>query len=117
MVVTRSADGVVGVINHSSANTGGPAPRWVSALGTEGRISFEMYESWLKLETPTSQRTLTCPGDPLGLVTMVREFRNSIREGREPEMSGLAGLDDLKVVLKAYESMEAGASLPLNYQS
>jgi hypothetical protein len=44
---------------------------------------------------------------------MVQEFRASIREEREPEMSGAAGLDDLAVVLKVYESMETGDTVLL----
>jgi hypothetical protein len=44
---------------------------------------------------------------------MVQEFRASIRERREPEMSGAAGLEDLAVVLKVYESMEKGVAVML----
>ena len=44
---------------------------------------------------------------------MVQAFRDSIRAGQEPEMSGAEGLRDLGVVLKAYESMAQGVSLPL----
>jgi predicted dehydrogenase len=44
---------------------------------------------------------------------MVREFRDSIVEGREPLTSGAVGIDDLSVVLKAYESIERGVSLSL----
>jgi predicted dehydrogenase len=44
---------------------------------------------------------------------MLREFLSSIREGREPEMSGQEGLRDLALVLKAYESSRTGASLHL----
>jgi predicted dehydrogenase len=46
-------------------------------------------------------------------MAMVREFRDSIREGREPEVSGEEGLSDLAIVLKAYESMKQGAALPM----
>jgi predicted dehydrogenase len=44
---------------------------------------------------------------------MAQEFRDSIREGREPEVSGQEGLNDLAVVLKAYESIEKGTALPM----
>ena len=40
-------------------------------------------------------------------------FRDSIVENREPLTSGAVGIDDLSVVLKAYESIEQGMSLPL----
>jgi predicted dehydrogenase len=44
---------------------------------------------------------------------MVQAFRDSIRQGQEPEMSGTEGLSDLAVVLQAYESMAQGVSLAL----
>ena len=49
----------------------------------------------------------------LSLIRMVQAFRDSIRTGQAPEMSGAEGLRDLAVVLKAYESMAQGVSLPL----
>ena len=113
VVVTTSETGVVGVINHSSPKTQGPAPLWVSVLGTEGRLYFELSESWLKLQDGRSERTLPCPGDRHGLATMVREFRDSIRQGRQPEMSGREGLEDLELVVKAYQSMESGIAVTL----
>ena len=113
VVVTTSETGVVGVINHSSAETQDPAPKWVSVLGTEGRLYFELGQSWLKLHDGRSERTLPCPGDRHGLTTMVREFRDSIRQGRQPEMSGREGLEDLEVVVKAYQSMESGVAVRL----
>jgi predicted dehydrogenase len=60
------------------------------------------------------ERTLRYENDLDGLVPMMREFRDSIAERREPLTSGAAGLDDLSVVLKAYESMSRGASLSMD---
>ena len=37
---------------------------------------------------------------------MLREFRDSIAEDREPVMSGREALNDLAVVVAAYESAE-----------
>ena len=113
VVVTTSETGVVGVINHSSDKTQDQAPKWVSILGTEGHLYFELSQSWLRLRDGRSERTLPCPGDRHGLATMVREFRDSIRQGRQPQMSGREGLEDLEVVVKAYQSMESGDAVSL----
>jgi predicted dehydrogenase len=113
VVVFRWASGVVGLINHSWASSLRPTPPWVSVSGTRGRIYFEVGEPWLRLEQGDSEQTIQFDQDHYGLAAMVREFRDSIREGREPEVSGEEGLSDLAVVLKAYESMKQGAALSM----
>ena len=113
VVTTRSASGVVGLIHHAWTNARHPPSPWVSVSGTRGRISFEVGASWLKLATSSAERVWQFADDGDGLVPMVQEFRASIREARAPEMSGAAGLDDLAVVLKVYESMEKGGAVML----
>jgi len=45
---------------------------------------------------------------------MVREFSRSIREGREPSMTGAEAIKDLNMVRKAYESMELRTPVSLD---
>jgi len=113
VVITRGASGVVGVIHHAWTSAQRPAPPWVAVSGTRGRLAFEMGAPWLRLEQGSTERTWQCADDASGLIPMVQAFRDSIRAGQEPEMSGAEGLRDLGVVLKAYESMAQGVSLPL----
>ena len=113
LMMTRSVDGVVGVINHSWTAAQRPGPQWVSISGSKGHIYFEVGAPWLKLDDGREERTLRLESDEYGLTAMVREFRACIAEGREPLTSGAVGIDDLSVVLKAYESIERGVSLPL----
>lgn len=113
VVMTKGRDGVVGVINHSWTSTQGNDSHWVSITGTRGRIYFEMGNPWLKIDDGHEERTLRYEDDRYGLVPMVREFRDSIVEGRAPLTSGEVGLEDLQVVLKVYESIQQGVSLPV----
>ncbi|HEY7493055.1 MAG TPA: Gfo/Idh/MocA family oxidoreductase [Candidatus Tectomicrobia bacterium] len=113
VLMTRGAGGVVGLIHHAWTNSQRAAPPWVVVSGTRGRIYFEVGASWLRLEQGSAARTLQCAADANGLTPMVQAFRDSIRDGREPEMSGAEGLLDLAVVLKAYEAMEQGVTLAL----
>ncbi len=113
VVMTRGASGVVGVIHHAWTSAQRPSPPWVLVSGTRGRITFEMGALWLRLEQGSTTRTWQCAGDASGLIPMVQAFRDSVRTGQEPEMSGAEGLRDLAVVLKAYESKAQGVSLPL----
>jgi len=113
VVMTRGASGVVGMIHHAWTSVQRPCPAWVAVSGTRGRLSFEMGTPWLRLEQGSTERTWQCADDASGLSAMVQAFRDSIRTGQEPEMSGAEGLRDLGVVLKAYKSMEQGVSLPL----
>ncbi len=113
LMMTRSADGVVGVINHSWTAARQPGRPWVSISGLKGRIYFDVGAPRLILDDGREEHTLHFGPDGKGLVPMVREFRDSIVEGREPLTSGAVGIDDLSVVLKAYESIERGVSLSL----
>jgi predicted dehydrogenase len=116
MVMTRGAGGVVGLMHHAWTSSQRSTPPWVAVSGTRGRIYFEVGAPWLSIEQGSRERTVQCAADSNGLTPMVQAFRDSIREGREPEMSGVEGLRDLAVVLKAYEAMAQGVSLPLQSQ-
>lgn len=113
VIMTRSEDGVVGVINHAWTAANNPGPCWISVSGLQGRLYFEIRASRLMWDDGREEHALPLEPDHYGLVPMVREFRSSILEGRQPLTSGEAGLADLAVVLKAYESMECGSSLEL----
>ena len=114
VVMTKGREGVVGVINHSWTSAQGHDSHWISITGTKGRIYFEVANPWLKIDDGQEERTLRYEDDRNGLVPMVREFRDSIAEGRDPLTSGAVGLGDLQVVLKVYESLQQGVSLPVD---
>jgi predicted dehydrogenase len=113
VMVARWSSGAVGLINHSWVASQRATPRWVSVSGTAGRIYFDVGGHWLRLERGDSHQVLNFAPDHWGITDMVREFRDSIRQGREPETSGSEGRRDLALVLQAYRSSEQGASLTL----
>ena len=112
VVITRDNDGVIGLINHSWSVVPPSPHSWVSISGSEASLYFEPGRPWLKVTDARSETTFDLAEYGNGLVPMVREFLDSIREGRPPAMTGADGLADLSLVLAAYESMEAG--LPVN---
>ena len=112
VVITRDAGGVVAMINHSWSVVPPQPHSWVSISGTEASLYFEPGRPWLKITDADSETTATLADHGNGLVPMVREFRSSIIEGREPAMTGREGMADLALVLAAYQSMETG--LPVN---
>ena len=114
LVVTRSAEGVAGMINHSWSAAPAPPRPWVSISGTEATIYFELGSRRLKVMDAGSEEMIDLDDDSTGLFPMVQEFHQSILEAREPSMTGADGISDLALVLKAYESMELGLPLPLN---
>lgn len=111
VVMTRTREGVVGLINHSWTAAKNPSPPWVSISGTEGQIEFELGAPRLKLSNRDGEQTLRFENDHQGIVPMVREFRDCIQEQREPITSGAAGIGALTLVLKAYESMNRGEAV------
>ncbi len=108
MVTTRSPAGVVGLVNHSWAVAPPNPHSWVSISGTTASLYFQVGRPWLKITDANAETDVELDRHSNGLVPMVREFRDSIDEGRLPAMSAAEGLFDLTLVLKAYESMESG---------
>jgi predicted dehydrogenase len=113
VVMTRGASGVVGVIHHAWTSAQHLTPAWVVVSGTHGRLTFEPGAPWLRLAQGSAEQTWHYADDAKGLIPMVQAFRDSLRTGQAPEMSGAEGLRDLEIILKAYASMAQGVSLPL----
>ena len=113
IVVARWQSGAVGLINHSwTAAT--PLPPSVTVSGKAGRISFEVGSRRLSLQRGDQAEHWDFAPDNRGLPAMVQEFRDSIRQRREPEVSGAQGLRDLELTLTAYESARQGIALPVS---
>lgn len=113
IIIARWDSGTVGLINHSWAASLQPSPHLVTVSGSKGCLTFAAGESWLRIESGDTAETLSLPPDNSGLTPMIQEFLNSIREAREPATSGTEGLKDLALVLKSYESIEHGVSIPV----
>jgi predicted dehydrogenase len=114
VVTTRSADGVVGIVNHTW-NISKPVQRpRVSVTGTLGNLNFELGRSWLNIEHGDTRETRRFGDDHRGIMAMVLEFRRSILENSEPAITGEEGLNDLDLVLRVYESAESGLPVELN---
>ena len=109
MVLTaRLEGGGTGLINHSWGVSLDSWRLWVSVSGTQGRLYFEPGDPALEFETSTAKNIIDFPGDRRGIGAMVREFAASIREDRSPLTPGEVGVQDLKVVLGAYQSASLG---------
>ena len=113
VMVVRWPSGAVGLINHSWTAAARPAPATVAVSGAEGRIFFEVRSGRLTLCRGSEETTEELPPDYRGVPAMTLEFRDSIRQGRTPEMSGAEGLLDLALVLAAYESARRGAAVAM----
>ena len=108
VVVTRSADGVVGMINHSWSVVPPKPHSWVSISATTASLYFEVGRPWLKITDANTETVVELDQHSNGLVPMVREFHQSIIEGRQPSMTASEGAADLSLVLAAYQSMASG---------
>ena len=108
VIMTKSDNGAVGVINHSWCVAPVKPHSWVSISGTTASLYFERGQPQLKIVDADAETLVDLDHYPGGFVPMVREFHSSIREGRQPSMSGAEGTADLSLVLAAYESMESG---------
>ena len=114
VLVTRSPDGVVGMINHCWSVVPPKPHSWVSISGSRASLYFEAGQPWLKIMDADGETVLELPRYNNGLVPMAREFHQSIVDARQPAMTALEGMADLSLVLAAHESMASGVPTMLN---
>ena len=107
-IITRSASGATGIINHSWSVVPPRPHSWVSISGSEASLYFEVGRPWLKVADANAETVVELGSQSNGLVPMVREFHQSIRAGRQPAMTAVEGMADLSLVLAAHRSMETG---------
>ena len=109
MAMLRYPSGVVGVINHTwSAGPHNPRP-WVTVSGSRASIAFELGGDRIDTIDASGRHRRTLGDDRAGLAGMVREFRQCVREGRPPAMTGAEGARDVALVEACYRSMRTGA--------
>ena len=114
VMTARLPEGAVGLINFSAATAVGGQRRWVNVTGTKGQLSFNPEGAEVTVETASSRRTVGVAEARRGVPQMVKEFRASVLEDREPVMSGEEGVKDLAIVLGAYESVQQGGEVALS---
>ena len=108
MMTARLPKGVTGLVHYSGGTSISETRDWVEVTGTTGVLSFAPDTSEMTLDTREGKSTVRVGAARGGVVGMVREFRDSLVEDREPIMSGREALNDLAVVLAAYRSARGG---------
>ena len=109
MIMARLPDGVTGTVHYSGGTSVAQPSDSVKVSGTTGVISFAPNGSELTVASRDRESTVQIEPAREGVKRMVREFRDCIRNDREPVMTGIEALKDLAVVLAAYESADRGA--------
>lgn len=112
-MMARLPGGVSGVINFSRATPITNNRHSITITGSKGFLGFEPYANEIVFENTTAKRNIHLPVAKRGAPGMVREFRQSILDDREPEMSGEEALKDLAIVLAAYKSADGGGEVSL----
>lgn len=105
-LTARFAGGLTGLIQYSSGTPVARKRDGVYITGTKGQLRFAPFGNEVTLETSSGAKVFLVEPAYRGVRRMLREFRDSVAEDREPVMSGQEALNDLAVVLAAYESAE-----------
>ena len=113
LFVAKWRTGEVGLIYHSWTASDIPTPHWIGMSGSDGKIMFEIGNQELRVERGSYCQSFRIPDDCNGILPMVREFIDSINENRNPEMSGEEGMEDVRIITKAYESLTTKTSISL----
>ncbi len=112
-LVAHLSGGAVGIMNFSNGTRRSRTLAEVSIAGTEATLTFEPYGDAIERETLDGRHLMPAHG-PWGSSTMLMEFRSSILEDREPLMTADEAINDLAVVLAAYESVETAGPVTLS---
>lgn len=115
MVLTgTTAEGTIGLIQFSFATPiqGYRDNVWVT--GSAGMLSFATFGTEVTVDTPHGTRVIDTGDHRKGMVDIFEEFRDAVAEGKEPLMSGSEALNDLNVVMAAYESVMTGQATPVS---
>jgi predicted dehydrogenase len=112
-VVAHLHGGAVGVISFSNGTRRSRARVEVVVAGTRETLTFDPYGDTIERESLQGRSAERLQGGR-GSSAMLREFRASILEDREPAMSAEEGMKDLAVVLAAYRSVERGEPVSLS---
>jgi predicted dehydrogenase len=109
MVLTASfPGGLTGFVRYAGW-TPHDSRRDVRLTGTKGRVRYEVFGSDVTVETKEGARSYPVEPEIRGMKAMMRDFIEAVAGGHEPTMNGQEALDDLAVVLAAYESVKTGA--------
>ncbi len=109
MALTASfSGGLTGFLRYAGW-TPHDSRRDVRLTGTKGRIQYEVFGSDVTVQTKEGVRSYPVEPEIRGMKAMMRDFIEAVAGGREPAMNGQEALDDLAVVLAAYESARTGA--------
>ena len=108
VLMTRLPNGVIGTMIFSSARPVSEWKRQMLITGTTGEIRFDQMNSEIHVAAGETSRVESVPTDQQAYRRMFREFKDSVAENRESLMSGQEAINDLAVVLAAYESADTG---------
>jgi len=114
VLMTRLPGGAIGTVIFSSATPVSEWRRRMHVTGTTGEIRFDQMNSEIHVAAGETSRVESVPAARQAYRSMFMEFKDSVAEDREPLMSGQEAINDLAVVLAAYESADTGMQVPVH---
>ena len=104
-------NGVSGTIFHSRSTNIGKPVQEIQIDGSVGRIEFNPFSNDMKVIKGNLTRTIKLKKSTRGTREMISSFRDLIVHVGPYIMSGEMGLDDLSIVMSAYESASNGTEV------
>lgn len=116
LVLIGYENGVTAAIDCSWSHPA-TAPTWggltLSVLGTGGTVDLDFFGPRSRGLDAASGRPIELPFGPDFDKALLKTFVQAVREGRQPQPDGQAGLRALSIVLGAQESVRTGATVTL----
>jgi len=105
------SNGVSGTIFFSRSTDIGKPVQEIQIDGSAGRIQFNPFSNDMKIVKGNLTRTIKLKKSKRGSQEMISSFRDLILHENPNKMSGEMGLDDLSIVMSAYESANTGSEV------
>jgi len=114
-LLCKNSSDVIGLINYcDSSPVSSNTPTNVKVQGTTGELKFNLGDSNLVLSRLDEDEDIySNPGH--GMDQILDEFLACSREGKKVEMDCEQGLNDLAIVMAAYESSKTSTAVNMEY--
>ena len=113
-LLCKNSSGVIGLINYCDASPTGNRKTSAKIQGTTGELKFKLGDPNFVISRLDEDEVIYSNPEQ-GITETFEEFLKCSREGKKVEMDCEQGLNDLAIVMAAYESSKTSTAVNMEY--